>query len=357
MNPLRYARQTVLKDFGPGGQQALSEARVLVIGAGGLGVPVLTYLNAMGVGTLGIVDGDAVSVSNLHRQVLYGSGDVGRPKARVALQKLAAQNGDTQLLAHETFLTRENALDLMAGWDLVVDASDNFPTRYLVNDACVILKKPFVYGALHGHEGQVCVFNYRGGPTYRCLFPDMPGPGEVPDCNEHGVLGILPGIVGNLQALEAVKVITGLGRELSGELLLFNGMDQSFQKIRFPFQPGNLGIARLQEDYRWEDPCEILPAIPAASLRAMIEKGEKVQVIDVRTPEEYEATHLPHSLNIPLDALSAGAHRIDLGRPVYLLCQSGQRSERALRLLRKERGEADYFNVLGGIDAFLSLSP
>ena len=354
MNPARYTRQTILKDFGPAGQQKLSEARVLVIGAGGLGVPVLTYLNAMGVGTLGVVENDLVSLSNLHRQVLYGTGDVGRPKLGTALGRLRAQNPDTRLVGHETFLTPENAVDLIASYDLVVDASDNFPTRYLVNDACVILKKPFVYGALHGYEGQVSVFNHKGGPTYRCLFPAMPGPDEVPNCDEHGVLGIIPGIIGNLQALEAVKVLTGTGTVLSGTLLLFNGLDQSYQKVRFGPVPGNLERTRLEEDYGWEDPCEVLPAITAASLLEKIENREDVQLIDVRTPEEFEEYHLPQSLNIPLDILPGNTQRIDLGKPVYLLCQSGQRSATALRLLRKKHGEASLFNVLGGIEEFLA---
>jgi adenylyltransferase/sulfurtransferase len=352
MNAPRYTRQSILKGFGPKGQQKLSEARVVVIGAGGLGIPVLTYLNAMGVGTLGIVENDVVSLSNLHRQVLYGTEDVGRQKLSIALEKLKAQNPDTRLVGHETFLTRENAMDLMASYDLVVDASDNFPTRYLINDACVILKKPFVYGALHGYEGQVSVFNHLGGPTYRCLFPSMPGPYEVPNCNEHGVLGIIPGIIGNLQALEAVKVLTGIGNVLSGTLLLFNGLDQSYQKVRFSAVPGNLERTQLEDDYGWEDPCEILPAITAAALLEKIGNSEKVQLIDVRTPGEFGEYHLPQSLNIPLDILPETIHRIDLGKPVYLICQSGQRSETALRLLRNKHREASLFNVLGGMEAF-----
>ena len=210
MNQERYTRQTILKGFGPEGQQKLAEAKVLVVGAGGLGVPVLTYLNAMGVGKIGIVDNDVVSITNLHRQVLYAQSDVGQSKVMAALVKLKAQNPATNLVVYNSFLDTKNALEIVAEYDVVVDTSDNFPTRYLVNDACVILKKPFIYGALHGYEGQVSVFNYQGGPTYRCLFPKMPMENEVPNCNEHGVLGIIPGIIGNLQALETVKVITGI---------------------------------------------------------------------------------------------------------------------------------------------------
>ncbi|NND79826.1 MAG: HesA/MoeB/ThiF family protein, partial [Maribacter sp.] len=249
MNLERYKRQTILKDFGPECQLKLAQSKVLVVGAGGLGIPVLTYLNAMGVGTLGIVDIDEVSISNLHRQVLYNENDIGQSKVTVAIKKLQKQNSDTNLIALKTFLIRDNALDIIKDYDLVVDASDNFPTRYLINDACVILKKPFVYGALHSFEGQVSVFNYLGGPTYRCLFPNMPSANELPDCNEHGVLGITPGIVGNLQALETVKVLTGIGEVLSGKLLLFNGLNQSFQKIKFSPIPANLNITMLQMAY------------------------------------------------------------------------------------------------------------
>ncbi|CAG0909668.1 unnamed protein product, partial [Cyprideis torosa] len=205
MSPERYSRQTILKDFGSEAQQKLLVAKVLVVGAGGLGVPVLTYLNAMGVGTLGIVDADTISLTNLHRQVLYDEVEIGDSKAKVASMKLKAQNPATELIIHDCFLTVENALSIVGEYDLIVDATDNFPARYLINDACTILKKPFVYGALHGFEGQVSVFNFHGGPTYRCLFPKMPSANEVPDCNEHGVLGVIPGIIGNLQALEAVK--------------------------------------------------------------------------------------------------------------------------------------------------------
>ena len=208
MNQERYTRQTILKGFGFEGQDKLANAKVLIIGAGGLGVPVITYLNAMGVGKIGIVDNDTVALTNLHRQVLYGQDDIGELKVNTALKKLKTQNDATTIEAYKTFINPKNALEIIENYDLVVDTSDNFPTRYLVNDTCVILKKPFVYGALHGYEGQVSVFNYKGGPTYRCLFPHMPKENEVPNCNEHGVLGIIPGIIGNLQALEAIKAVS-----------------------------------------------------------------------------------------------------------------------------------------------------
>ncbi len=252
----RYIRQVQLPDFGEEGQRRLKEASVLVIGLGGLGIPVIQYLNAMGLGRLGMVDQDQVATSNLHRQVLYDEADVGQSKVSVCIRKLSIQNPETILEGHQCFLNPDNALEIIRSYDLVVDASDNFPTRYLVNDACVLLNKPLVYGALHGFEGQVSVFNYNGGPTYRCLFPNMPGMSEIPNCDENGVLGILPGIIGNFQALEAVKVITGKGMVLSGKLLLYNGLHPSLHSINFSKKPDNLNITALRDSYQ-------VPSCPA----------------------------------------------------------------------------------------------
>jgi len=352
MNQERYTRQIVLKGFGPEGQQKLVESKVLVIGAGGLGVPVLTYLNAMGVGTIGVVDNDEVSLTNLHRQVLYGQSDVGESKVIAALNKLKAQNPETEIVVYNTFLTVKNALDIITDYDIVVDTSDNFPTRYLVNDACVILNKPFVYGALHGYEGQVSVFNYDGGPTYRCLFPNMPKENEVPNCNEHGVLGIVPGIIGNLQALEAIKVITAIGEVLSGKLLIFDGLTQSYQKIKFKLQPENLEIRELQEFYEWNDPCEIVPTIKADELQKLLIENE--QIIDVRTTEEFDNYHLPNAIHIPLNELEGNVGKINFSIPVYLLCQSGKRSETALKQLREQHPESSLFSILGGLNQYLA---
>lgn len=353
MNNERYTRQTTLKGFGIEGQKKLTEAKILVIGAGGLGVPVLTYLNAMGVGAIGIVDNDIVSLTNLHRQVLYSENDIGKLKVAAAKEKLKAQNPDTEIVAFNTFLTTKNALEIIADYDIVVDASDNFPTRYLVNDACVILKKPFVYGALHGYEGQVSVFNYKGGPTYRCLFPNMPNENEVPNCNEHGVLGIIPGIIGNLQALEAIKVLTGIGEVLSGKLLIFDGLVQSYQKIKFKLQPENLKIEKLQDFYEWNDPCEIVPTIEVKEIQQLL--VDKAQIIDVRTIEEFENYHLPDSVHIPLNELKSNTGKINFSLPVYLLCQSGKRSETALKQLREQHPESSLFSILGGLNQYLAI--
>ncbi|CAM3339795.1 HesA/MoeB/ThiF family protein [Zobellia roscoffensis] len=348
MNTERYDRQTILKEFGMEAQLKLQAAKVLVVGAGGLGVPVLTYLNAMGVGTLGIVDNDVVSLSNLHRQVLYAEKDVDNPKVAVAVQKLKEQNSETEIIAHETFLTRENALEIIAHYDLVVDASDNFPTRYLVNDACVILNKPFVYGALHSFEGQVSVFNFEGGPTYRCLFPEMPKADEVPNCNENGVLGIVPGIIGNFQALEVVKMITGIGETLSGKLLLCDGLSNNFQKIRFAVNPDNLNIKTLQDSYDFD--CEVpVSSISSETFHKIIEKDE-VQLIDVRTPTEFERNHLSFAKNIPLSELNERHNEISFKVPVYVVCQSGVRSRKGVEFLEGVYANANLINVEGGMN-------
>jgi adenylyltransferase/sulfurtransferase len=302
----------------------------------------------MGVGTLGIVDNDMVSLSNLHRQVLYSEQDIGRPKVDVALERLKAQNSETELNGHETFLTIENALEIIAEYDVVVDASDNFPTRYLVNDACVISKKPFVYGALYGFEGQVSVFNYKGGPTYRCLFPTMPKPDEVPDCNENGVLGILPGIIGNLQALETVKVVTGVGEPLSGKLLLFDGLSNSFQKIEFSAKPENLQLNGLRPSYDFDCNTD-LSAVDAETFLALTDK-ESPQLIDVRTPKEFSRNHLEIAKNIPLSELNARQNEIDFDEKVYVVCQSGVRSKKAIGQLQDFSPDATFVNVSGGMN-------
>ncbi len=350
MNEERYNRQTILKGFGVEGQQKLALAKVLVVGAGGLGAPVLTYLNAMGVGRIGIVDSDIVSLSNLHRQVIYGRSDIGQSKVIAALGKLKAQNPNNDIKVYNSFLSTKNALKIISEYDLVVDTSDNFPTRYLVNDTCVILKKPFVYGALHGFEGQVSVFNYQGGPTYRCLFPKMPNENEAPNCNEHGVLGILPGIIGNLQALETIKIIAGIGEVLSGKLLIFEALQQAYQKINFKLNPENLKIDRLQDYYEWNDPCSIVTTFDAKNMNKLL--AEKAQIIDVRTNEEFENYHLPNSIHIPLSELESKMSKINFNLPVYLLCQSGKRSETAFRQLQSSYPKSSLFSILGGLNRY-----
>ncbi len=349
MSETRYSRQTILEGFGAASQEKLSKAKILVVGAGGLGVPVLTYLNAMGVGEIGIVDNDVVSVTNLHRQVLYNEFDVGKPKLEMAFEKLKAQNSDTKFNLYKTFLDTTNALDIIRKYDCVIDATDNFPTRYLINDACVILNKPFVYGALHAFEGQVSVFNYKGGATYRCLFPNMPKANEVPNCNENGVLGIVPGIIGNFQALEVVKVLTGIGEPLSGKLLIYDGLSQAMQIIKFSPAADNLKIDALQSSYDFS--CEIdVISIDADELQETLEKS-KVELIDVRTPDEFDDIHLSEAKNIPLDELEERTSEIDFTAPVYVICQSGIRSSKAITLLTEMFPEQHFINVDGGMNA------
>ncbi len=344
----RYIRQTTLKGFGPESQEELSQAKVLVVGVGGLGVPVLQYLNAMGVGTLGMMDSDVVSLSNLHRQILYDEADIGTSKIAVALSKLKAQNGDAQLKGYDTFLTPDNALNIIEDYDLVVDASDNFPTRYLVNDACVILKKPFVYGALHGFEGHVSLFNHREGPTYRCLFPTIPQADEIPNCDEQGVLGVLPGIVGTLQALEAIKAITGLGTPLSGKLLIFNALDQEYHSFNIKPYPKNKTIAQLQERYELNCTVEI-KSISPNDFETLL-NAQDPQIIDVRSAEEYNDFHLPNTLHIPCKEVVSQKKCIDFDREVYFICQSGLRSAKAIEQLRPLVPKADLINVEGGMN-------
>jgi adenylyltransferase/sulfurtransferase len=352
----RYQRQTVLKEFGPEAQQKLKDSSVLVVGAGGLGIPALLYLNAMGVGNIGIVEQDIVEITNLQRQVLYTEVDLGKPKIQVVLERLKLQNSSTNFKTFDTFLTRHNALEIIAQFDIVVDGSDNFPTRYLINDACVILKKPFVSGAIQGFEGQLSVFNYQGGPTYRCLFPNMPTQEEIPNCNENGVLGIIPGIIGNLQALEAVKAITGTGDVLKGKLLLFNGLHQSYQTINFNIQPKNTAIKKLLKSYGSEV-CEIPQNISVEEFEKKLKGQEHVQIIDVRTKEEFENFSLPQmkALNIPVNELKGRIDELNSQSPIYLLCQSGTRSDMAVRMLEELNPELELYNIVGGVDRFLAL--
>lgn len=230
---MRYDKQIALPEVGETGQRKLAEAKVLVVGAGGLGCPALQYLAAAGIGTIGIVDGDVVNETNLHRQVLYNNSDVGKPKVEVAAERLKNLNSQIEINTFSEFLTAANALDIVANYDLIVDATDNFAARYRINDVCVKLNKPFVYGAIHRFEGQVSVFNYKGGPTYRCLFPDKPAENQIPNCNETGVLGVLPGIIGTHQATEVLKIIIGIGEVLSGKLMTLNLLTNSTRTFEF----------------------------------------------------------------------------------------------------------------------------
>ena len=344
----RYTRQTTLPEFGLEGQQKLSAAKVLVVGLGGLGLPALQYLNAMGVGTLGLVDQDIIDFHNLQRQILYTEKDVGSSKLSTALERLQAQNSHTKFNVHDSFLTKDNALDIIKEYDVVLDATDNFETRYLINDACVILNKPFIYGALHGFEGHVSVFNYQNGPTYRCVYPEMPSSKEIPNCDENGVLGVIPGIIGNLQALETVKVIVGLGNVLSGKLLIFDGLNQNYLKIALQNSPKNKEITQLADSYGTLD-CEVVPAISAQAF-SQKRLTENCILLDVRTPKEFEKQHLSEAVNIPLSELKLPIRLIDSKAPIYVICQSGKRSEQAVQQLQLEHPQLSFFHILGGMN-------
>ena len=355
----RYARQMVLPGMGPEGQEKLKRARVLVVGAGGLGCPVLLYLAAAGVGTLGIADGDVVSSSNLHRQVLYGTADVGKPKAATAAARLREMNPLITLHTHPAHLSSSNALGILGGYDWVVDCTDNFPARYLINDACVLLGKPFVYGAIHRFEGQVSVFNYAGsggalGPTYRCLFPEPPPPDQVPNCAEAGVLGVLPGVAGLFQATEVVKALTGNGKVLSGELLLLDLLETSFRKIRFRRTPdaGKVtGLIDYEAYCRGAAPDEV-NSLSVHELHEKLQAGQAVALLDVRESHEFDVCHLEGATLVPLRHVAARADGIPRDRPVVVYCHFGGRSEGAVRQLQEKFGFTNLYNLQGGIDAW-----
>ncbi|GMN08880.1 molybdopterin-synthase adenylyltransferase MoeB [Croceitalea sp. MTPC9] len=349
----RFIRQTKLSSFGVDNQSKLYVNQVLIVGLGGLGLPIAQYLNAMGVGTLGLIDQDVVELHNLQRQVLYSEADIGKSKLEVTKQKLEAQNSNTNIKSYDLFLTKENAITIIKDFDVIVDATDNFATRYLINDACVILNKPFVYGALHAFEGQVSVFNYNNGPTYRCLFPTMPNAHEIPNCNQNGVLGVLPGIIGTLQALEVVKIITGVGEVLSGKLLLFDGLTQSTQKVSFNKKGIHKNIRKLQDDYGFTG-CEVVPTVSPLEFRD-IQKIEEVVLIDVRNPDEFDTKHLKSAINIPLSELNTSMDKINFNKNIYLICQSGKRSEIALKQLTSEYPHSSIYHILGGMNEMASV--
>lgn len=341
----RYQRHIVLPEIGAAGQEKLKQAKVFVIGAGGLGSPLLLYLAAAGIGTIGIADDDTVDVTNLQRQVLYTTADIGLSKAQQAREKLLAQNPTITVIAIRERITRDNILDLIRDYDVIVDGTDNFATRYLVNDACVILKKPLVFGSIFKFEGQVSVLNYNNGPTYRCLYPDPPGEGEVPDCSQAGVLGVLPGIIGTLQANEVIKIVTGIGDVLSGKLLMFDALSMSFQTISFPAVAANKNITALGV---YEDlSCSIMP-VREVDHDTLLNGVPAYQRVDVRNRHEYEEFNIGGEL-IPLSELERNIQRIPRTQPVVFICQSGVRSKKAVELLQQKYGYDNVYSLRGGI--------
>ncbi|HEY6899512.1 MAG TPA: molybdopterin-synthase adenylyltransferase MoeB [Puia sp.] len=363
----RYNRHIIIPGFGMEAQLKLKKAKVLVIGSGGLGSPVLLYLAAAGVGTLGIVDFDVVDDSNLQRQVLFGVDEIGKPKVEAAKRRLQALNPYIQLNLHNTHLNSQNALDILKDYDVIADGTDNFPTRYLVNDASVLLGKPNVYASIFQFEGQVSVFNYRDqqgklGPNYRDLYPTPPPPGLVPSCAEGGVLGVLPGIIGSLQALEVIKVITGVGDTLSGRFYIFDALN--FESRTFtikarednPISGKNPTITALID---YEQFCGMraveekqLKEITAKELYDLQVKGEPFQLIDVREPHEYDIVNIGAEL-IPLATVADNSDRIDRDKTVIVHCKMGGRSAKAIRELEEKFGFTNLYNLKGGILAYI----
>ncbi|WP_109743823.1 molybdopterin-synthase adenylyltransferase MoeB [Arcicella aurantiaca] len=350
MNTNRYNRQIILPEIGVEGQQKLLNAHVLVIGAGGLGCPILQYLVAAGVGNIGIVDADVVSISNLQRQILYTVSDVGKQKVVVAKAHLLAQNPEANIDIYPVMLHSSNVLDIFQNYDFVIDGSDNFATRYLVNDACVILKKAFVSGSIFKFEGQISVFNYQNGPTYRCLYPEPPTVGSVPNCSEIGVIGTLAGIIGTMQAAEAIKIITDAGEVLSGKLLLFDMLTMRSQIIKFKAIESNKEIEELidYQEFCGDFPVETIQNIDSETLQMWINEQRDFQLIDVRNPHEFERDNIGGE-NIPLDDLLENIAQLDLQKLIIFCCQTGLRSAKALELLAKNDIKGHFYHLAGGI--------
>jgi len=352
----RYQRQIQLPGFGKTAQDLLGQSSILVVGAGGLGVPALQYLCGMGLGRIGIVDDDVVQLSNLPRQVLYSTDDIGKHKSLLAKEKLLAMNPEVHIDVYVEKLLPQNALELIRSFDLVLDATDNFSARYLINDACVLLDKPFVYAAVHQFEGQVSVFNFKGGPSYRCLYPQMPGAMEVPDCNVAGVLGVIPGLIGCRQALEAIKIITGIGKNLSGELLVIDFLRDQEIRVQLKRNPRNFEIKDLADSY--ELPECIIPSsnfISPQQLREWYQEGRDFQVLDIREPSAFQEAHLPRALQLELSNLEQ-SFNVDNGG-IVIYCQKGNRSKIVAQQLRDRHPRSSIYELIGGIENWLNHYP
>src|SRR3984893_1560324 len=360
----RYSRHLIMPEVGMEGQLKLAKAKVLMIGAGGLGAPLGLYLAAAGVGRLGVVDFDVVDFTNLQRQITFSTSDVGRPKIQAAKERLAGLNPQIRIDTYETRLTSDNALDLFRDYDIVVDGTYSFPRPSLVNDPCVLLGKPNVYGSISRFEGQATVFNYPAGPCYRCLYPEPPPPGLVPSCAEGGVLGVLPGIVGAIQAMETIKLILGTGEPLAGRLLLFDALAMRFGELRLRKNPAcpicgeHRTITKLID---YEEFCGIrgeetapmtdgIPEITARDLKARQDRGDNVFILDVREPHEYQICNLNGKL-IPLGDLPRRVNELDSSREMVVHCRSGKRSADAIQFLQKA-GFKKLLNLKGGVLAW-----
>jgi len=359
----RYSRHLIMPEVGVDGQRKLKAAKVLCIGAGGLGSPVAMYLAAAGVGTIGLVDFDVVDFSNLQRQILHSTPDVGRPKLQSAKEKLSALNPEIEIRTHEVALSSQNALQLFEPYDVIVDGTDNFPTRYLVNDACVLLGKPNAYGSIFRFEGQASVFATKDGPCYRCLYPEPPPPGLVPSCAEGGVLGVLPGLIGVIQATETVKLIMGIGEPLIGRFLIYDALRMRFRELKLRKDPDcpvcgtHPSVTKLID---YEQFCGITPAAPepvtlnhateltSVELKQRLDRGEKLTIVDVREPNELQINRIPGSVHIPLGDIPKRYNELDPDAELVMQCKSGVRSGKAADFLRSV-GFKHVLNLKGGI--------
>ena len=358
---LRYSRHLIMPEIGMEGQVKLKRAKVLLIGTGGLGAPLGLYLAAAGVGRIGVVDFDKVDFTNLQRQIMFGTSDVGRPKIEAAGERLGNLNPEIRLDRYETALTSENALEIIRDYDIVADGSDNFPTRYLVNDACVLLGKPNIYGSIFRFEGQASIFGAPGGPCYRCLYPEPPPPGLVPSCAEGGVLGVLPGIIGSIQAMETLKLILGKGEPLIGRLLLFDALGMKFRELKLrknahcPICGEHPTITKLLDYAEFcgirgeEAPAaqSTVPEMTPRELKTRLDGGDNILVLDVREPHEYQICNIGGHL-IPLGDLPQRVNELDSSREIVAHCRSGKRSAEAAEFLRKA-GFKKLWNLRGGI--------
>lgn len=363
----RYSRHLLLPVLEAAGQRRIKAARVLCIGAGGLGCPAALYLAAAGVGTIGLVDFDRVDISNLQRQVLYGTSDVGRPKLEAAGERIQEANPHVRVVAHDCRFTSENAQEVIAPYDVIIDGSDNFPTRYLSNDVCVFARKPNIYGSVFRFEGQASIFApHLGGPCYRCLFPEPPPPGAAPSCAEAGVLGVLPGIIGLVQATEALKLIAGAGESLVGRLLHFDALKMKFREFKLRRDPecpvcGEHPTIFAPIDYEqfcgaqtnrdWFESDDTVPSISVQELKQKMDAQEILTLVDVREPWEYDVAQISGSLLMPLGELETRLTELPREGIVVLQCHSGMRSEEGARLLQKA-GFANVYNLEGGIEAW-----
>jgi molybdopterin/thiamine biosynthesis adenylyltransferase/rhodanese-related sulfurtransferase len=364
----RYSRHLIIPDVGMTGQKRLKNARVLCVGAGGLGSPALLYLAAAGVGTLGVVDFDVVDESNLQRQIIHGQSDIGRPKAESARDSIREINPYVEVILHETQLDSDNALEIFAQYDLIVDGTDNFATRYLVNDACVLLGKPYVWGSIYRFDGQASVFWAEYGPCYRCLYPEPPPPGMVPSCAEGGVLGVLCASIGSIQVNEAIKLIVGIGDPLAGRLMIYDALEMSYRTVRVRKDPEcpicgkNPTITGLID---YDAFCGTVSqdaqqaaagsTISAMDLKEMLARDDDIFLVDVREPNEYEIVSIPGAVLIPKDQFLSGAalERLPHDKRVVLHCKSGARSAECLAVV-KNAGFADAAHVGGGVLAWIS---